>query len=469
MTGGHRTTGRLTTGILVVALLAGAVVATAFALHDAPSPDPAAEPRVITPLWSARRLPEPAREELGTERLRFELALLLDGVGHCVVVDEDDRRLVASGVDTALIPASTLKLLTGLAALAVLGPDHRFVTRAVAAAAPDDGVVETLHLVGGGDPLLATPEYEAYLAGEPRWRDDPTTSLAELADEIVAAGVRSVPGGVVGDDSRHEGLRYLPGWDPSYLDQGVISPLSALTVDDGLVAWEDGNVPADEPAAHAAGELARLLEERGVAVGDSSAGAAPTGVVDVAAVDSPPLAEVVAAFERSSDNLGGELLVREIGLAARGEGTTAAGLAATSQTLDELGVGEQRTLVDGSGLHRDNRIACGPLVDVLEAARRAELRAVREGLPVAGVSGTLAERLGGTELEDRLRAKTGTLNGVTGLAGLLTTLEGRELEFAFLANDAFSEAEGEALGDAVAAPLVAYPDAPAADELVPAP
>ncbi len=466
-------TNRLGVWILVVVLLIGAVVAGALALRDdrapAPTSEATSEPGLATPLWSVRRFPGVAREELGAARLDFELALLLGDVESCVVVDESDRTLVAQGAGTALIPASAAKLATGLGALAVLGPDHRFATSSVAAAPPAHGEVAALYLVGGGDPLLATPEYQAFLAGDPRWRDHPTTSLAELADEIVAAGVQSVPGGVVGDDSHQETVRFLPGWESDYAAQGQVGPLGALTVNHGYASWEGGNVPVADPALHAAQQLTGLLEARGVEVGSAGTGTAPPDATTIAAIQSPPLAEIVAGMERASDNLASEVLLREIGLAARGEATTTAGAEVVSDTLGELGVDPIPTIVDGSGLDRADRTTCEALLDELDATGNAELRAVDEGLAVAGVSGTLAERLRGTELEGRLRAKTGTLSGVTALVGFLTTPEGRELEFAFLANDAFSEDEGDAIADEVATRLAVYPDAPPADELVPAP
>src|SRR5207244_9070726 len=118
---------------------------------------------------------------------------------------------------------------------------------------------DALWLVGSGDPLLATPEYMAYLASRPRTANTPLTPLAGLADQLRAGGVRVVNNGVRGDDTRYNGPRWLPGWRQLYRDEADISPLSALTVDGGLDHWKPTEVVAGDPTALAASHLARLL------------------------------------------------------------------------------------------------------------------------------------------------------------------------------------------------------------------
>src|SRR4029077_778416 len=141
------------------------------------------------------------------------------------------------GADTPLIGASTQKLLVAAAALAVLGPDSTFQTRVVSSGAVNDGTVDRVWLVGGGDPVLATGDYAAFLQSQPKSKGDVTTSLETLADAVVAKGVRSIPGGVVGDDSRYDQQRYLPTWKDSYRTEGDIGPLGALTVNAGFRSW----------------------------------------------------------------------------------------------------------------------------------------------------------------------------------------------------------------------------------------
>ena len=167
-----------------------------------------------TPLWSPRRVPELVTDAAGAQRLQAALDADVTGLANsCFVVAEGRQALASRAADTALIPASTQKLLTATAALKVLGPDFHYETRAVAAAAPSGGTVPQLWLVGAGDPGLGTAAYVTYLQTQPTTRDDVvTTRLEPLADAIVAAGVRSIPGGIIGDDSRYDQQRYLPTW-----------------------------------------------------------------------------------------------------------------------------------------------------------------------------------------------------------------------------------------------------------------
>lgn len=458
--------------VAVSALTAVACAVLALGAGGDPDQDPTAAP-LATPAWSIRRVPQPVVDTVGAQRLQSGLDAELGGVEHCVVVTTGNGGtvLAARNADGPLIPASSQKLFTAAAALEVLGPESRFQTTVVAPAPPDGGRVDQLWLVGGGDPVLATPEFAAELANEPFYEqtDVVTTSLVELADAVVAAGVRQVPGGVHGDDSRYETVRYLPTWSDTYRTGGQVGPLGALTVNDGYQVLNPTPEPVDDPAIFAASELTRLLEERGVEVGAGAGrSTAPADASVVAAVESRPLVDIVGGLLRSSDNLTAELLVREIGLQVAGEGTTAAGTAAIGATLDELGVPvEGLVLVDGSGLDRGDRATCGALVATLDVGERPGFTVLWDGLAVAGEAGTLRPRLQGSPLQGRLRAKTGALEGVSALAGLVDL--GRPLRFAFLGAGGFSEAEGLALRERVAGIVAAFPDAPPPDALMPAP
>jgi D-alanyl-D-alanine carboxypeptidase/D-alanyl-D-alanine-endopeptidase (penicillin-binding protein 4) len=194
----------------------------------------------------------------------------------------------------------------------------------------------------------------------------------------------------------------------------------------------------------------------------------PGDAVNVASVQSPPFRDVVASFIRISDNLGGEMMTRELGARVANQGTTAAGTRVIADKARELGIPvEGLTLVDGSGLDRGNRVSCRTLVSALALGARPELRAVWDGLAVAGQSGTLEDELRGSPLTGKLRGKTGSLQGVTGLAALID--QGRAVSFAFLANGNFEESGGIAIRARVADIVGRFPDAPTADQLVPAP
>jgi D-alanyl-D-alanine carboxypeptidase/D-alanyl-D-alanine-endopeptidase (penicillin-binding protein 4) len=329
--------------------------------------------------------------------------------------------------------------------------------------------VDRLWIVGSGDPGLATPEFQALLALEPETQDAVTTPLAALADSIVAAGVRSIPGGVSGDDSRYETVRYLPTWRDTYRTDGQVGPLGALTVNHGFIAFEPRPVPVDDPALFAAGELSRLLSERGVAVGSPPGHSnASDEAVEIASVQSARMRDVVASMIGVSDNLAAELMTRELGLKVAGHGSTAAGTTAITDKLRELGVPvDGLVLVDGSGLDRGDRMSCATVLAAFSFGARPEFDALWQGLAVAGQTGTLEDELRGSALTGKLRGKTGSLQGVTGLAALIDL--GRPVRFAFLANGDFSEGNGIAFRSRVAEIIGTFPDAPPADQLVPMP
>jgi D-alanyl-D-alanine carboxypeptidase/D-alanyl-D-alanine-endopeptidase (penicillin-binding protein 4) len=354
-------------------------------------------------------------------------------------------------------------------ALEILGPDSTFQTRVVAPAEPADGAIDRVWLVGGGDPVLATGDYVSFLQSQGKTRGDVTTSLEALADAVVARGIRRIPGGVVGDDSRYDTQRYLPTWKDSYRTAGEVGPLGALTVNDGFSAWApNSKTPVDDPARNAATQLAALLRARGVDVGASDIGTAPAGAVEVAQVTSAPLKTIVASMLSSSDNLTAELLTKEVGVKTAKAGTTEAGVAATTAKLKELGVPiADGALKDGSGLDRGNRVTCDNLVATLALADRPELTTLYDGLPVAGQNGTLFDQFLGTTLVGNFRGKTGSLDGVSGLTGVLDL--GRRLRFAFLDNGAFSEAQGAVVRVNIGGIVGRFPDAPPVDALVPAP
>jgi D-alanyl-D-alanine carboxypeptidase/D-alanyl-D-alanine-endopeptidase (penicillin-binding protein 4) len=332
-------------------------------------------------------------------------------------------------------PASTQKLLVATAALAVLDPDYRFQTTAVAAGPPSNGTVSELWLVGSGDPVLATADYAATWTRDRRYAGQPTTPFESLADQLAAAGVRSVPGGIHGDDSRFSAVRLLPQWTAADVASGNASPLSALDLNQGWQGYDSGYVPAGDPPAFAAGELSHLLDARLVATPPAPApdAVAPAGTV-LATVQSPPLGQIVGAMLRSSDNHTAEMLTLELGRRVEGDGSTAAGLRAVMQVDQGLGISTTGvSLVDGSGLSHDDRATCDALVAAVDGSdRNARLSAIAFGLPVAGQSGTLVNRWVGTPLQGHLAAKTGSIDGVVAMAGKLDL--GHPIHFAIVLN-----------------------------------
>jgi len=448
---------------LVIALVAGGLGVRSAAAQPPPASH-AEGPQLATPVLSPRRVPELVTQTLADGRLKAGLDLAfvapaLEKSKSCLVVEVGPRRLYERDATLPLIPASTLKVFTGVAALERLGPNGRYATEA---RLDPQG---RLWLVGSGDPVLATPDFAATAREQPQV----FTNLASLASDIIdTVGLQAIPGGVWGDESRYDSQRYLPSWPTSYASTNQIGPVSALTVNDGFATYGARVVPAPAPALNAAEVLANLLRARGAMVGPSGTGVAPADAQKVAAVASPTVTEIVGQMLRSSENLTAELLVKEMGKRFGTGGTWTAGTEVVRTTLADSGfAGTGMVFADGSGLDRSDRLSC----DLLSAAldRLEPAGPIASGLPVAGRTGTLAGRFLGNPAAGRLRAKTGSLNYVSGLVGFVDTPAGA-IEFSLLANDLPDPAaRGRLLQDQVGAVLAAYPNSPAAADLAPLP
>lgn len=152
---------------------------------------------------------------------------------------------------------------------------------------------------------------------------------------------------------------------------------------------------------------------------------------------SPPLAQVLAVFQKSSVNQIGEALLKTLGRLRTGSGTYESGIDAVKRQLITWGAAADGFVVrDGSGLSRLNVVSAETLVRVLLRMRQDTASATfLAALPVAGVDGTLGRRLGGGPTRGNVRAKTGSLEQVRALSGYVTTADGRQLAFAVLCNN----------------------------------
>jgi D-alanyl-D-alanine carboxypeptidase/D-alanyl-D-alanine-endopeptidase (penicillin-binding protein 4) len=361
-------------------------------------------------------------------------ALVVDLATGTVLDDRGGSRLAT--------PASTAKLGTACAVLASYPSDHRFTTTVVAGAHPGEVV-----LVGGGDPTLS-----AAAPGQPT--DYPGAArLTDLAAAVRRAGVRVST--VVVDSSRFTGPRLGPGWDPRDVAGGYIAPITALMTD---AAQRPGQLArADQPDLAAGTELAAAV---GAPAAKVVRGTAPAGARLLGQVRSAPLARIVEQTLLASDNVLAETLARQVALAVGQPASFAGAAQAVRGVLGRLGVdvsGDR--LLDGSGLSPQDRLTARLLVDLLRAAAAAghpELHPVFAALPVAGYDGTLDTRYRSgvaTAGAGEVRAKTGTLTGVSALAGLVQTRAGQLLAFAFLADRAPGVRAAEAALDIAASTL----------------
>ena len=346
---------------ILVALPMLGVAACAIALiPDSRSTSTSSASRLTTPILSARRAPGVVVDAIGSVRLADRLGSIDGTYDACASVEDAGAPIVTEDVDTPLLPASTLKLLTAAAAVDLLGPDARFTTSAVGVG--DPASVRTITLVGGGDPVLRTPSGIAAIASDTERRGGASTDLGALADRIVAAGVRSLPGGITVDDTRFDAERYNPTWPDAYRTGGTVGPIGALAVDEGYADPGARRVVVDDPALAAGSALRALLEARGVRVGAVTRGRAPDGATVVAEVRSPRLDEVAGSILAASNNHGAEVLLKAVAVHAGRPGTTKDGVAIVRARLARLGVPtDGLVMVDGSGLSRRNRASCRTL------------------------------------------------------------------------------------------------------------
>ena len=462
--------------MLLILIIGGCAVAALRLDAEAaetPPDDDLAGP--VTPVLSARRVPDLVSRGGADARLRRGLRGVVGSLppSSCLVVEADGRPIVAHQPDESVIPASTEKVMTAAAALEILGPDTRFRTSVQAAAPPSGGVVQgNLFLVGGGDPVLTTDSYAETTIKQDRAH----TRLEALARAVSDAGITRIEGSVLGDESRYTSARYVDAWPGRFIDQNQTGPLSALSVNDGFESFPTTSDPgaplrpSPDPATRAAAVFTVLLEQRGVdVVGDPGVGQAPADAAEIAGKNSKKVKRIVAQMLTFSDNQTAELLLREIGFQASGTGTTDAGAAAVEEHVQASSLpAEGEDAVDGSGLAASNRLTCGLLVETFDTAGRES--DLVNGLAVAGEPGTL-EGFAGTPLDGRLRGKTGSLNDVTALTGIVDLEGGGDhLTFASIINNPpFITEEQAALRGQLGALLASYPDRPPLRDLVPVP
>lgn len=361
-------------------------------------------------------------------------ALADTGLGSSVGLTVRDASTGAHLLDVSpqvsRIPASTVKLLTATAIVSTLDPAMTFSTRAVRGASAHDVI-----LVAGGDTLLSPGKGNpAAVAGR--------AGLADLAGQTAKAlkadGVSTVTLHI--DERYASGARYAPGWFRADINEGLTGPVAML----GLSTRRPTRgkpAPAD-PASSTASVFSRALVAAGIKVAPVIGRAAsPEGAPDLGVVRSAPLTDVVALALRDSDNALTESLARQAAVRTGRPTSFAAVSAWVKEAVAAKGVHtEGVTLVDASGLSRGALVTASALGDVLSMAaggRDPALQDVVAQLPVAGLTGTLADRfLTGPahSAAGIARAKTGTLTGASALAGTVMDKDGRLLTFAILAD-----------------------------------
>ncbi|GEL95255.1 D-alanyl-D-alanine carboxypeptidase [Cellulomonas composti] len=346
-----------------------------------------------------------------------------------LVTDQLTGEVVASHrSETPRTPASTAKLVTATAALGSVPGTSTVATRVVQGDAAD-----ALVLVGGGDMMLAAD------AGDP----DAVLGHAGLGDlaratakDLRLRGVTSVT--LTVDDSLFSGPSVNPDWDPVDLSLGYVAPVTSIAVNIAKTKAGEYVPRYADPSQHAAGVFADRLEEAGITVeGSVRHGVASEGAAQLAEVRSAPLADVVAFFLESSDNTITEVVARLVALDQGLPGSFDGATQAVLRVVAGMGVDTTGAhLSDASGLARGSTLTVETLDDLLTLVvdpGRPMLRSIAAGMPIGGLTGTLADRYLESPARGMVRAKTGSLANTSGLAGTVQDADGRQLVFAVLA------------------------------------
>ena len=393
------------------------LVPTAIVGSTAPMPTSAALDAKLTPLLTSRSM----------------------GVSAAIVLDPATGEfLFDRGAQSPQVPASTTKLVTAAAAVHVLGAQTRLATTV-----QSDG--STITLVGGGDATVVTGT-----------RPRSAASLTDLAKQTAAA----LPAGssvvVNYDDSLFSGPELAPGWSRGWPRAGVVAPVSALMTDEGRVS-KGSLARAADPARAAAQQFTKLLKLNGATATLGTNATPLDGSEEIARVESPTVSTLVQQMLTDSNNDLAECLAHLVGLKSTGKATFKTGASATIEAVNELGISTVgMALVDGSGLSSRNRIAPYTLALLISSTagdQADDLWPIAAGLPVAGLTGTLADRFAVKGMKQAIgyvRAKTGSLNDTVALAGSVRDRDGRVLVFAILANSIPSVAAARATVDKIA-------------------
>lgn len=345
---------------------------------------------------------------------------------------ESGAHVLDVGATEPRIPASTVKLLAAAAVDATFPAGAVLTTKAVAGGAKGSVV-----LVAGGDTLLAPGAGDAAaVVGHAGLGDLAATTATALRRQ----GVTTVT--VALDRSYAPGPTVAPTWPASYQQTGITSAVAAIGLSTQR-ALPGAPGPAD-PGSASLGAFATALRAQGLTVRvDPAAATAARGAATLGAVTSAPVAAQLALALQESDNALTESLARQAAYRSGAGPGFAATAAWVRAQLSRLGVDVTGvTTVDVSGLSREDRVPVRVLADVLAlgatSGRLPSLRETLADLAVGGLSGSLAGRFDDDATRAGagvVRAKTGTLTGVSSLAGTVTTAAGRVLTFVLVAND----------------------------------
>lgn len=428
----------------------------------------------------------------------------------------DKKYLYKHNAERNFIPASNMKLFTTIAGLDKLGPDYQWKTEVfVSGKINNGGILQgDLILKGYGDPsltpddlqqiakaikdlgikringnLLLDESYfdETRLGTSWMWDDEPYGYSAQVSGLAVNKNfttLTATPGKTVNDApvlTMNPATTYITVTNQLKTTEGKESNVLVERprgkneiIVSGTIGMQaapyDEDVTMEDPAFYVGDLWKDQLLKQGIALHpkiEVKKTILQSGVPLYTHL-SKPLSEITVELNKDSDNFYAEMLLKTLGVTQKSEGSFEAGSEAVADVMERAGIESGFRQVDGSGLSRFNMITPEQMIEALIFLQEQEYRTdLEKSLPIAGVDGTLKNRMKGTSAEKNLAAKTGSLSGVNTMSGYVTAKNGHKLAFSILINGIYKSKYARELQDQIGILLTTYPDIAAPEGFTP--
>ena len=325
--------------------------------------------------------------------------------------------LISINHTASMIPASNTKLFTTATALELMGGDYPISTKIFADDENiSDGTIDgDIYIKGFGNPTFTTEDLE------------------DLVNKLYQLGLRRITGNIYGDDTFFDNVYSRDDWISEERANVKLPPISALVIDRNRTIvtkkrkgrYRNYFVNVQDPPSYAAKQLKEKLKSYGIeAEGNALSGQYPESA-SLLVESSIELRQLIKEINKSSDNFYAECLFKTIGsVYSNRQGNSFFSTQAILNFIEDNSIYSSGTkIVDGSGISRFDQVTAGAIVGLLEKVyfNIDQFEDFYNSLSIAGIDGTLHRRMIGTSAENNFRGKTGTLNGVSSLAGYVTT------------------------------------------------
>ena len=323
----------------------------------------------------------------------------------------------------SMIPASNTKLFTTATALEIMGGSYTLSTQILTDDNElTDGKIDgNIYIKGLGNSVFTSED------------------LTEMANDLYELGIREITGNVIGDDTFFDDVYTRDDWIKDENANVKLAPISALVIDRNKTRVKKKSrgrlrtytVNVTNPPLFAAEQLLDKIREVDIILGGTAEKGETPLTAQLLLEEKIELRELIKLINKNSNNFLAECLFKTIGaVASSKQGNSFYSTQAILTFIEDNGIYSKGTsIVDGSGISRFDQITTGAIVGLLEIMY-FDLKNFDDyynSLSIAGVDGTLNERMYNTAAENNFRGKTGTLNGVSSLSGYLETAGGDDL------------------------------------------